>query len=760
MDLNKLCADWKEIGGKKYIVRNMFGCLGIVDDHFGLIPCSYGGPFLRKRTRMPSFFDIITNSGKKVVSRDVKCEPGSIKTIWCQGGKIGLLYQPGIINVYRISGELVATYQDANKSDIILSSEFYNGIATLHSDGQLTVFDFSLNRFHPFQKINLASQPLCMDFIRGEQNECYIAFEDQSVYVIRETEIVFVKKVPFVPNTILISATGTYLAITNNNRIYIFSIASEEESIFTAPYPIDSFAFFDENRVIAIINSKTYVFGVPNINFELPFAKASLVVQDTDHTKLYTTDGMYFIQPIPYAIGSLVKNKKFHKLFTMRDLYEKEDPNFITLLREVESEAPRSISTLLFAAQSVIDPTLQELILSVAIFLIHIFGLDRSEYIYTIRKLRMLNTIRSPEFGFTTTAQGLDLMQPVHTIEFAMEMNFYEFAYRACNLFDYNSSLVAISWATTMFYLHGDKSLSQVIGKIETIQSPDYAALVNAAKSSHMSSKSQEILIDRVRNPKQKCIFLMRLPQAQPLEYALHTLDGEAIIRTLYFNKLKLTPPGFQDVLTSNPRALDHYVAYKKFVDPKVLTQVPDINVARLMMYLMCYEVPPARFGKLPDQMFALARLMNKKTVWSKNVRRHGKALLDLEEKKETLEPGETPRECVRRIFKDGNHELAMKVAKRYHVTPRMYTNIQLSVFKEVGNWNSIENMANMKQPLSYEEFAKFCAENGNKPVAMVFIRKMKSYEKMIELAKSLGMENEANILYNEWVKSGKKPKK
>ena len=65
-----------------------------------------------------------------------------------------------------------------------------------------------------------------------------------------------------------------------------------------------------------------------------------------------------------------------------------------------------------------------------------------------------------------------------------------------------------------------------------------------------------------------------------------------------------------------------------------------------------------------------------------------------------------------------------------------------------------------MKQPLSYEEFAKFCAKNGNKPVAMVFIRKMKSYEKMIELAKSLGMENEANILYNEWVKSGKKPKK
>ena len=59
-----------------------------------------------------------------------------------------------------------------------------------------------------------------------------------------------------------------------------------------------------------------------------------------------------------------------------------------------------------------------------------------------------------------------------------------------------------------MIYFHADKSLSQVIGKIETIQSSDYAFLVNIANILQMSSKCQEILIDRVGNPKQKCIVL------------------------------------------------------------------------------------------------------------------------------------------------------------------------------------------------------------------------------------------------------------
>lgn len=760
MDLNKFCIDWKEIGGKKYIVRNMFACLGVNEDRYGLVPCAYGGPFLRKRNKPHSYFDILTNSGNKVVSRDIKCDPGSFESIWCHGGKIGLLYYPGIVKVYRITGELLGTYNDISKNEIILTTSFYDGVACLHADGFLSVFDYSLGRFHPFFTAILESRPICMDFIRGEQNEAYVGCENQTVVVIKETESAVIRKIPFVPSKIKISSTGTYIAIWNPQNLYIFSISSPEESLFSLSDPIDSLAFFDEGRVLAIINNKTFVYGIPSIDFELPFARAHLTIQDVDHSRLYTMDGMYFIQPIPYAISSLAKNKRLQKLFTMRDLFEKEDPQFINLLREVEPDAERYMQTLLYAALSIIDPTLQETIMSVAIFLIHIFGLNKSEYVSTIKKLRMLNTIRSPEFGFTTTSAGLDMMKPVHTIEFAMEMNYYEFAYRACNLFDFNPSLVAINWASTMFYLHGDKALSQVIGKIETIQNPDYAALVEHAKKAHMTSKSQEILIDRVRNPYQKVTFLMRIIDAKPLDYALHSLDGDAIIRTMYFTKLQMTPQDFADLLARDLIVLNHYIAYKQYIEPKIIINVQNISPTTCLRVLMVNELPPEKFGRIPEQLFALSRLIDKKSIWAKAIRRQAKSMAAHDNKMIEVDNMESPREQVAKLLRDGNVEGAQYIAKLYHVTPRMYAYIQLRTFADIGNWQSIENMASIKQPLTYEEFANFCVENGNKVVAFIFIKKIKDLEKQVALCKQLGMIAEASLVEMELMKSGKKGRK
>jgi len=160
------------------------------------------------------------------------------------------------------------------------------------------------------------------------------------------------------------------------------------------------------------------------------------------------------------------------------------------------------------------------------------------------------------EFGFTTTASCLDMMLPVSCIEFAMEMNRFEFAYKACNMFEYNNAVVANYWANTMFYLYGEKALRSVIGKLEIIQNVDYSVIVKSAMNAKLSAKSLTVLIDRVRNPVQKYCFLIDMnakfnEKRDALEYAIDSLDGSAIVRALFYKKDNLNPQKFGALLAT-----------------------------------------------------------------------------------------------------------------------------------------------------------------------------------------------------------------
>ena len=91
MELKNIQSDWKDFGGRNYIVRKLYQCFGLLGDRYGLVPCPYGGPFLKNRLRPSTFFDFIANNGEKAVSRDIQCEDNIYRIFWCAGGKIGIL---------------------------------------------------------------------------------------------------------------------------------------------------------------------------------------------------------------------------------------------------------------------------------------------------------------------------------------------------------------------------------------------------------------------------------------------------------------------------------------------------------------------------------------------------------------------------------------------------------------------------------------------------------------------------------------------
>ena len=782
MELKQIKSDWKDFCGRNYIVKKLYSCFSLCDDHYNIVPCPYGGPFLRKRLRPSTFFDFIANNGEKAVSRDINCEDDIYKVFWCSGGKIGVLTINGNVRIHRISGELISSTTCSTQYNVIASSEFYNGIAFLKENGDFLVYDSFLQKIH---KITTVTSKLlhgmkvddveCIDFIRGNQNECFAAFKNE-IFCISEKGTVPVKTLSFNPTTIRISSLGSYVAATNGKQIRVFSVAEgaiNDDFQVSMNGEISSFSFVDEGRVACVIGDKLYMIYESESSSELPFEGVSFVVQDYDHTRVFTKNGVHVIVPISGPIKGLLRNKKINIILDARRRFDSGDFNTLQVVNDLETEIPRIFQTLILAAGDLLDQKSQEILMSAASFILH--SLDtvsksvyvekyRTEYTDALRKIRFINTLRSAEFGFTTTTNCLNIMSLASCIEFAMEMNRFEFAYKACNMFEYNNTVVANYWANTMFYLYGDKALRSVIGKLEIIQNVDYPGIVKSAMNARLSAKSLNVLIDRVRNPEQKCCFLIDMnakfnDEKDALEYAVDSLDGSAIIRSLFYKLDTLNPQKFGAILANQPRALDHYIAYKRFSNAKQICQIEGLNAARAMQVLITNELPPEQFGVVPQQMLALSRLLDKRLIWSKTVRRHGKALIDFEDKEQAsktkdstetqlmYDTKKTPRELVKEAIKKGDGKFAQAIAKRYHVSPRTYTFIQLQAFAEAGNWSSIERMGDIKQPLSFEEFIKFCMENNNKFAAMTFVKKLKPVQKQIDILHEYHLDAEANII-------------
>ena len=818
MELKNIQSDWKDFGGRNYIVRKLYQCFGLLGDRYGLVPCPYGGPFLKNRLRPSTFFDFIANNGEKAVSRDIQCEDNIYRIFWCAGGKIGILTILGTVRVHRISGELICTMSIPVESDVIVSSPFYNGIAFLTENGNFYAFDFFLNKIHLIntitpqilsqisdQKQMTVSDVVCIDFIRGIQNECFICFVNGAVVSIKENQITYVKKLNFQPSVIKISPNGEFLAVTDGHKIIIFNsnqevsqnkgkdMNSKEECLFLAKGNIDSYSFIDENRVACVIDGNLVLYGLPDVSCDLPFEGVSFVVQDIDHTRVYSNNGLYIISPVSGPLLGLFRNKRFQQIIDARKRFDNQDYSSMHALMENETDLPRLFQILLLSAQDVYDESSQEILMNCASFIMHtidIFNntLDKSkenkmkkEYTNALRNIRLLNTLRSPEFGFTTTSNCLNTISPAYIIEMSLEMNKFEFAYKACNLFEFNNTVVANCWANTMFYMYGDKALRTVIGKLEIMQNIDYSVVVQSAKASKLSAKSLSVLIDRIRLPKQKTNYLMNsliLASAtsrsnedykDPLDYAVDSLDGDSIVRALFFKRAILNGEKFGNLLATNHVALATYINFKRYNGCLEIRKVPGINAARIMEIFIVDELPPWHFGVVPQQLFAIARLIDKKSIYSKAVRRHAKALLDIEDrksqKKKTNQDGEemipydpkkTPREIVIDAIKNQDGEFAKKIAKQYHVSPRKFTYLQLQAFSETGRWQVIERMSETKHPLQPEEFAVFCLEKGMTDVALKFVKKMKPIQKQVSFLQEHDLNEEAERI----LQANKKGKK
>ena len=817
MELKNIQSDWRDFGGRNYIVRKLYQCFGLLGDKYGLVPCPYGGPFLKNRLRPSTFFDFIANNGEKAVSRDIQCEDNIYRTFWCAGGKIGILTISGTIRVHRISGELLLTVSLPTESDVLISSPFYNGIAFLTETGSFYAFDYFLNKIHLIntitpqilaqisdQKQITINDAVCMDFIRGSQNEGFICFVNGSILSIKENQITYVKKVNFQPSAIKISPSGEYLAVTNGNDIIIFNSNQEmiqnkaketnnnkEECLFTANGNIDSFSFIDDNRIVCVIGGKLILYGLPDVSCDLPFDGVSFVVQDIDHTRIYSNNGLFVIVPVSGPLLGLFRNKKFLSIIEARKKFDNQDYSSMHTIMESESDLPRLFQTLLLAAQDVFDESSQEILMNCASFIMHTIDIFNSssdktkenrmkkEYTNALRNIRLLNTLRSPEFGFTTTNNGLNVITTAFIIEMSLEMNRFEFAYKACNLYEFNNTVVANCWANTMFYMYGDKALRTVIGKLEIMQNVDYSVIVQSAKAAKLSAKSLSVLIDRIRNPKQKTNYLMNsliLASAtsksnedykDPLDYAVECLDGDSIVRALFFKRAVLNGEKFGYLLATNPIALATYINFKRYNGCLEIRKVEGINAARVMEIFIVDELPPEQFGVVTQQLFAIARLIDKKSIYSKAVRRHAKALLDIEDSKYQkkkgnqeefipYDPKKTPRQIVIDAIKNQDGEFAKKIAKQYHVSPRTFTYLQLQAFSETGRWTVIERMSEVKHPLQPEEFAVFCLEKGMTDSALKFVRKMKPLQKQITFLQEHGLNEEADRI----LQANKKGKK
>jgi hypothetical protein len=452
--------------------------------------------------------------------------------------------------------------------------------------------------------------------------------------------------------------------------------------------------------------------------------EAGRLVQDVGSVRIVANTGLYLVQRVPEILATLAGDAGVRRLVDAYGEYQRRSVQAYRLADDARAVGGR----LARAATVCLSPDHQEALLRLSTFF------ERAErYNEYLNTIRLLNTIRTFEFGFATTAANLG--DPSQFIELATQLKLFDLAMRLCRLFDSPASAVAEQWAAEMFVRYGDPSLFTVLRQLETVPDVDFEHLAQIGFDRHFRSDRLQELVAKIRIPRRRVMFQVKIHGCDPLAAALELRDGEAIVAALMHMKIAGRSPA---VLGTHQDAMYTYALWHKYSNVRGLRQLPGDFAAELLLLHgggeFCNNELLREAAAIAGAPFraAIDVQQNVNSIASRLGMAAGCVM--------------SARELVVECVKKGELDVAKQVAHDYGISARHFAKVMAQTRAKAGMWQELDAMSRAQSPLALDEFAELCFVHGNRELALAILERM-PVEKRIAALEAAGMVQEAEQL-------------
>lgn len=202
---------------------------------------------------------------------------------------------------------------------------------------------------------------------------------------------------------------------------------------------------------------------------------------------MFTQDSCEFLQRVPeptleiFKIGS---REPASVLFDAYKEFEKRNASSIRSVRSIKESLPKAVSTCLQAACHEFDPELQRKLLKAASYgKSFCENLKHQEFISVLKKLRVMNAVRSVEVGIPITFKQYEKLSVEVLIDRLVNRFHHLLAFRICEYLELKPENVLVHWACAKVRSEElDKSILESIkSKLQQCEGASYTLVASTA---------------------------------------------------------------------------------------------------------------------------------------------------------------------------------------------------------------------------------------------------------------------------------------
>lgn len=732
MSLEYIKKNWKRFGKDNYIFHRLYDCDGHRFANSDFIPSYHGGLFVRYTNG--NLLETFSNSGQPVSSSPYKITDLICTAFWCSGSNIGFLYFNGDIDIISLKGDVVSNFKAPDDSYVKYASSFFNGIAVITNSNTLCMFDYQLMRYQAFTKIDIPKETSCFTFYRGNKTEGYLAYQDGSIVCIGQRAITQIASLNFSPSKMIVSPNAINIAVQSPDQVTIIS-TQPSQTTYTYHIAASSIAWVTDETFLLVSNKRLHFFQLPDFHHEFDQDMiVHLVIQDIDNVRVYSDNGLFLFMKVPKEVVQLYRIKEVSSFITVYNYFTRKNLNAYKELKKIELPQT-ALEAIIQAAQVSIDLDVQNFLFFIVAFIQKCLPEVKitDNYVTALNNVVLLNSLRSRDFGFATTFASLKYVSPASYIDIAVSLNLFSFAMKICNMFNFNTEAIAARWALAILKKNGEMALHLVLERLTEYQTFDYRPLSKFAFSNDFTPEGIYSICDRIFPINDRVMALSKIKNSDPMNVAIKTKDGEAIISVLCLNKLTSSVQKFVSLLGSSRDIAAHYALFKSFIDPSMLRKIPNFDKKLLLQWTFITTPNQASILKENEKFNLVQSCFEQNSPFIKamdsqqNVLQVASKIPNfLEERAKNPTTRAQPpsaRRIVMKYAELNDISSAKKFAKKFGFSDRTYGLIVGDSMAKKEMWPEFENfLSSLKDGPTNEDIAEMCFRYNNQTLGMKYL--------------------------------------
>ena len=769
--LDSLFSDWITIGEHKL---ELFKLCDFDDSdyqrsnkHF----YSYcGGPIINFSSHDSRFLNLLSNSGK-AISHPIQFRKAEFATtvFGFPNGHLCFLSYDGIMTVTDTQGNLISEVQSIDSKAILCTHVTSRGYVYIKENHILYFENTTNSATHFSYQLSVDSDPCFVRILDDDPFIFIVVTTSNSVYSSMIQGTVLLKHFSDKITSVSAPFKGSTISVVCGGSVHFVSLDPTQPADLSKLRGVSApFGWIARDVFMYTSDSSLHLMS-PKASgcVTLNVFQVLDIFEDVGYARVYARSGCYILRSAPASASALFTDRlapSVRKLSESYDLYLKRSIDSYNVLQVLKGNVENVVSLLLSAARDSLDVTRQRYLLSLACYGRYSYGSkNASEYTDVLRRLRLLNTLNSTEYGLALTPEAMH----AHTGDIfsaVMEMHYYQLAISMCDIFHFSVSTVVEHWSVSMLAKFGDSALSSVLARCSKYDAIDYRTLGDAAIRLSLSFRTVYTIAQRIPSPKERIQFIYPFDKDSALNIVLHSLDGDAVV-----TYMMLLDKSSRDAFVDEyPRFLDQFFSFMKYRLSDDLAQPRAGKAPGLAQRLGALRFPkalssgaygllhggdPQQLGKSPAVVEFSEGLFNKKSPFSGALSSQKKLLQLARKHKVNVDQFSrfTPREMLVHAIVSRDEKLEKEVAKVFGFSTKVVTYTKLDTFARNHMIQDLEDLGRIPNAeVGWDVFASVCLKYDEIEHAMRFIGLIKDKRLQMDVFVRHGLFSQASKIASE----------